>query len=1208
MKKIYLLFAWLMGLFGLAGLSAQNNYDAEPDYDNPLIEDVWQFSSPFSDFLNRDEDGNDYVDASREGSFYALLDRAGEAGENGYPTSDFWHSSWHSYPVHDVQGSHYFQVEMIDPDALPEQVVFVFTRRNVTNDHTTEWSVRGTNDPNAEKDQCDEIAYILTPFSSTTETLVSEPFNPIGYKYLRFYSEHQYPSDRVYFHLSRFQLYPLKQMSDNEAAQKMLLDAFEKYYAMYDSFPTGFEPGQYDEEAVTTFQDLVFTLDIDEMTDDELASLTKEQAQALIDAVEAAYQAVLASKVTVGLTSGYYYIRAGMQYMNDVVIGQDEDGNDITETQERVKYMMSHKQDGKYWGIWGTPDDFAEETRRIRPLFKITNVGEGLYDIEGMMYNMRFNDVARSTSVEMSAESENQMAIEAVATLDGVSYFNIRVATQNADDYFYLHQNNHSDGAGKNGFLVGWSRTWDEAVGPRASEWTFEKVEDAEAEAIMTAWEPYRDRQKWVADYHALYDEAKAAVEAAKDVAHIALIENVDQLSSPYCDRDEGTEASGHGLSKLIDGILGKDENSNFWHSDWHGEEHAEAKHYLQVELLEPMTEPVMMTFSRRHGQTNNQITKWSVYGANEDNVDLFQEDLDSLATFDTPFGNDDETITTDLFDTKGYKFLRFYCENNTSSSAFFFASEFNLYIDRENPNSQFSSMGQVAIDLDNLLQEQAEIADSALTQTDVDKLAAAYEAFKDAFVDPAELREVLASVEGKTALAVVGKNPGYWPDSSTADALDATIAAAKEYDTAGRYTKDQSTKFIETLQAQAEAFDNAVIKVQPGKWYRFRYATEEEYTDHEWPTTGNDDDINDDGVLLNEALFGKYVVVADFTSTSGVNTVEPIDVDDVNMNNYVFLDADEDIDNKDLSLFRFINVGDSAYVIQNKATGLFLLRSEADRFIRLHVSPSLFTQGIAGYGQNYFSIKNLEGTGLEALHAARNYNILQTWSGWGNTDGRRGCFFVEEAEDVAADYDGTAFKIAAKPGTVSTYCFPVTVAGEEGMYGVASAEETEAGISLTLMPIKEATAGRPFIFITEGEYDKNAEDEDVLEFTHGYKAVAQPADGEVLRGAFYKKTVGKGVIINSSNRFGVTKSPSATVNEMTAYIVSGNEDGFNTSLAVTYTIDATIEDGIQETLQKVARTGDIYTLDGRYVGRGNLRSLRQKGVYIVNGVKVVVK
>lgn len=1200
MKKIYLLFAWLMGLFGLANLSAQTSYDMEPDYDNPLIEDVWQFSSPYSDFLNKDEEGNVYVDAGREGSFYALLDRSGEAAENGYPSQDFWHSSWHSFPAHDVQGSHYFQVEMIDPESLPEQIVFVFTRRNADNDHTTEWSVRGTNDPDAEKDQCDEIAYIITPFSSNTETLVSEPFNPIGYKYLRFYSEVQTGSSygsRVYFHLSRFQLYPLKQISENDAAQKMLLDAFDKYYAMYDSFPTGYEPGQYDEEAVMAFQDLVFTLDLDEMTDEEIAALTKESAQALIDAVEAAYQAVLASKVSVGLASGYYYIRTGMEYMNDVVIGQDEDGNDITETQARVKYMMSHKQDGKFWGIWGTPEDFAEETRQIRPLFKITNLGDGTYDMEGMMYNTRFNEVARSTSVEMSAESENMMAIEAAGSMDGVSYFNIRVATQDADNYFYLHQNNHNDGSGKNGFLVGWTHTWDESVGPRASEWVFDKIEDADAEAIMKAWEPYRDRQAWEANYHALYDEAKAAVEAAKDVAHIALIESVDQLSSPFTEPSEGS------LENLIDGST-----DNFWHSIWSDSPEYEGKHYLQVKLNEVVTEPIFMQFTRRKADNDHTI-KWSIRGTNDEDFTL-EEDCEELLSCETPYGNNTETLSTPTFDTKGYTIIRIYSEEQKGSSygsrTYWHVSELNLYLIRENPNSQYSSMGQVAVDLDNVLQELAEVADSALTQADVDKLTAAYEAFKGAFVDPAELREVLANVEGKTAIVAVGTNPGYWPDMTTADALDATIAAAKEYDTAGRYTKAQSDQFIETLKAQAEAFDNAVIKVQPGKWYRFRFGSEEEFEEHEWNSVGNDDDINDDNVLLNEALFGKYVVVADFTSTDGVNTVEPIDVDDVNMGNYIFLDADEEIDNKDLALFRFISVGDSAYAIQNKATGLFLLRSEADRFIRLHVSPSLFTQGTAGYGQNYFSIKNLEGAGLEALHAARNYNILQTWGNWGDSDGRRGCFFLEEAEDVAADYDGTAFKIGAKPGTVTTYCLPVTVAGEEGMYGVASAEETEAGISLTLMPIKEASAGRPFIFITEGEYDKEADDE-VLDFTHGYDIVAQPVDGNILRGAFYKKTVGAGVIINASNRFGVTKSPSASINEMTAYIVNG-EESFNTKLAVTYTIDATIEDGIQETLQKVANTGDIYTLDGRYVGRGNLRSLRQKGVYIVNGVKVVVK
>lgn len=171
--------------------------DVFVDYDNPLIEEVWQFSSPMSD--------------SAEGNFYALLDRLSECPEDQHPGNDFWHSSWHG--VSHELGSHYFQVEMLDPENMPDEIVFEFTRRLVSYDHTTEWSVRGTDDPDATKDACTELAYIKTPFGSIGETLTSSPFSPGKFNYLRFYSEHQgglNPEyfDRIYFHLARFQLYP----------------------------------------------------------------------------------------------------------------------------------------------------------------------------------------------------------------------------------------------------------------------------------------------------------------------------------------------------------------------------------------------------------------------------------------------------------------------------------------------------------------------------------------------------------------------------------------------------------------------------------------------------------------------------------------------------------------------------------------------------------------------------------------------------------------------------------------------------------------------------------------------------------------------------------------------------------------------------------------------------------------------------------------
>ncbi len=205
MKSLFhrslLFFGIILYSASISTVSAADNSAVKP----PLIQGVWQFSSPMSD--------------SDEGSFYALLGHASDALSAGLPADDFWHSNWHDGPQ--PSGSHYFQVEMINPELLPDEIYFVFTRRPVGNDHTIEWSVRGTNSYDASKEACEELARISTPYTSNTETIKSDNFNPKGYKYLRFYSEAQSGENfgsRGYFHLSRFQLYPAKAISSYEAA------------------------------------------------------------------------------------------------------------------------------------------------------------------------------------------------------------------------------------------------------------------------------------------------------------------------------------------------------------------------------------------------------------------------------------------------------------------------------------------------------------------------------------------------------------------------------------------------------------------------------------------------------------------------------------------------------------------------------------------------------------------------------------------------------------------------------------------------------------------------------------------------------------------------------------------------------------------------------------------------------------------------------
>ena len=197
MRKIYIFFVLFFCHFSHVSLYAQGSVDGITDFDNPLITEVDQFSSPYSD--------------EGEGNFYSLLGLIDECPEDQHPNNDFWQSDWHH--GNQTPGTHYFQVELADPESVPVLVVFWFKRRPTANDHTTEWNVLGTNDPDAAKEDCEVLTYVATPYHNNTEEVTSTPFTTSGYKYLRFYSEAQEGDNaqnfnRGYFHLARFNIYP----------------------------------------------------------------------------------------------------------------------------------------------------------------------------------------------------------------------------------------------------------------------------------------------------------------------------------------------------------------------------------------------------------------------------------------------------------------------------------------------------------------------------------------------------------------------------------------------------------------------------------------------------------------------------------------------------------------------------------------------------------------------------------------------------------------------------------------------------------------------------------------------------------------------------------------------------------------------------------------------------------------------------------------
>lgn len=975
-------------------------------------------------------------------------------------------------------------------------------------------------------------------------------------------------------------------------------------------------PGNYDAEKVAAFEGAIAAAhdadtnpDIQDLPDDELAALYQDLTQAIKDT----YEAALASRnMTMVLPDGYYRIKTGLNYYTTETVVDEETGEETSQTVYHDKYMTSILSGTNIVGRWQSVEDIDND---CASLWKVTNK-DGYVDLVNMATDSRFNSItATSGVVYMSLNSQNLVELDPYITYEGTTYVNIRRAPVEGEKYgdegyWYFHQGGHNSGKGTQGNLVLWSSSGsydpdrEEPVFAGGSEWVFIPVDEALAEEIVKAYEPEKDIALMKERYKMILADAQEKMAIAKDLSQINLITSGDQFSSPNTETREGVGKSGN-WGELLDGT-----NTTYWHSDWSAsvDNHT---HYLQVALVESVSEEIYMQITRRP-VANDHVTLWGVVGSND--ASAADEAWEELASLETPFGNNTETLIAGPFDSKGYKYLRFYIDGTTTGRGYGHVSEFQLFRYEHRAISQYDVMGDVAKNLNDVLEAQKSLEIDDLTKEEYETLKAAYDAFIEKFVDPTELRETLASVEGAGEGVVIGTNPGYWSDKSTSTTLSNTIAAATDYDKAGAYTQEQTDKYVADLKAQAETVITSANTIKEGKWYRIRFASEADFEAHEWDKIAGYNENNTD-----DPLWGKYLAVANYEALEDPEEgqkpyeIEPLDAEDASLGENIFFVADGDIANKDMSKFRFIAVGDSAYIIQNKATNLFLKATSGSSTVTLNAHPSLFNVKAVGYGFNIISAEDINGTSQNYLHGQKLYNVLVTWNAY--TLGSASAMYIDEAEDVAGDYAGEEFNVAALQGEIATFCFPVKVAAtEEGMYDVKV-----DGTTITLIPMTEAAAGRPFIYVHSGElegYNPDNERELTI-FKHGYDLVAEPQTDNALKGTFETTTLDRGeayaegntFIVNTISKNHLIQTERVTIGANKAYIAT--DPKFAADAELTITIDLDGEDGIAETLTKVAKSGPIYTIDGRLVSKkGNVNDLRRygKGIYILNGVKVVVK
>jgi hypothetical protein len=370
---------------------------------------------------------------------------------------------------------------------------------------------------------------------------------------------------------------------------------------------------------------------------------------------------------------------------------------------------------------------------------------------------------------------------------------------------------------------------------------------------------------------------------------------------------------------------------------------------------------------------------------------------------------------------------------------------------------------------------------------------------------------------------------------------------------------------------------------------------------------------------------------------------VEPVD-ETIEGDGLFFFSSDKEFENGE-DLFRFIQVTDSTFMLQNKANGLFV-RADYPSFFS--AAPSLFQQRAIGAGANVLYGRNVLGNtdSYGYLYALGTDNSLITWSS--NTLGTNSMFMIEEVEDVTEE-PATAYTVKMWPGYIHTYTMPVDVKVVEGAIAYDATlqlNENDTTVVLKSLPADETIAhGTPFVLIANSDNDyatpaamldalkeeKKAElgvttltdsivqalEEEVqlaymyVSMEHGTSVSAEVHEQQGLTGVMEGFTAKAGkAVVAKENGFAHTKQDTYIAG-YSAYIATDfDATGADVQGTINIQIGDEGETGINEVLNKVAKNGNIYNAAGQLVGKGNINTINNlpAGIYVVNGVKVTKK
>ena len=700
--------------------------------------------------------------------------------------------------------------------------------------------------------------------------------------------------------------------------------------------------------------------DYDPATDPNCPDL--EGANALKAQLDSMWQKILDSEVPYKIPQdGYYRIMTRMRYYTENNITDPETGEILDTERTYVSKVALASYDKNFPGnvMFGTlKENMANQVWKLTQVgdsILMQNVGLGTYPNKESSNRFLLTDDETKISHVVFDYAANDVVDLSDDDQDFRDIFYIRLASDPRHAERYLHQNGHSRGKDSHKDLdMGfWRGTY--GMGGAAgtiyvsdegtSEWYLEPVPEEDIAALVEAFQPILHHDILVQDNQELRDEVAAAIEDSKDIIREDMITAAAQLSSPNSDEAEGTN-----IGNLID-----NDGGTFWHTSWHGSNQEPqmvynegSYHYLQIAGMEKMVGNVDFYFRQRNGADQDHPAEVTLFGsedpeaADADWVEFAKLTIPNVgkgAENHIPFTVENAYPYVRLIVTKVKK----QDGSDMDHRTYWHAAEIQFSTVKDNPSSRYIALGEIATNLEKILNENLAIADADIEFKDYEKLLQAYELFKGGLVDPTELRNALAKYAKVTEGVVEGTEPGQWASTDVAKAYDKLYAEAKAYEASGKYTPEQIHKYAAMLKAMSKSVAEQVNGVKTGTWYRIMFPTEEMYDKYGFDKSPADKtNLRDDqSFMMGTFVAPAYEVTEeeaapteeDPDAVANVTHLEAYEKDEVSDASRLFFMADEEITDKDLSQFRFIErpqekadyVGLFSEVMENTAVALDL-------------------------------------------------------------------------------------------------------------------------------------------------------------------------------------------------------------------------------------------------------------------------------------------